>query len=103
MNFACTRVYILCFILYVYTFIETHPLSPSFSTFSCADQLCECFSAVSEWQELEAWYTHVNSLQGQANDSSSAFSIHYDINQLRYVYMVTVVCEYDSMTVLQYG
>ena len=51
------------------------------------DQMCECYTAVSEWQELEGWYSHVHTLQGQANggpETSAAFSIHYDINQLRY-------------------
>lgn len=67
--------------------------------------MCECYSAVSEWQELEAWYNHVNTLQGQASssnstsgvggvpDTSSAFTIHYDINQLRLGYC-TVVSTY---------
>ena len=55
-----------------------------------ACQMCECYSSVSEWQELEAWLDHVKTLQGQANggpDTSSAFSIHYDVNHLRYIHV----------------
>ena len=80
-----------------------------FATFMCIyiflDKMCECYSAVSEWQELEAWYNHVNTLQGQASssnstsgvggggvpDTSSAFTIHYDINQLRLGYCTVAI------------
>ena len=51
--------------------------------------MCECYMSVSEWQELESWYSHVKSLQqGQVSsgglDPSTAFTIHYDLNQIRY-------------------
>ena len=46
--------------------------------------------SVSEWTELESWYSHVKSLQtGQVNSGgldAAAFTIHYDINQIRYVW-----------------
>lgn len=48
--------------------------------------------SVSEWQELESWHSHVVSLQtGQVSSGgleSSAFTIHYDIDQIRYMYVM---------------
>ena len=62
--------------------------------------------SVSDWQELESWYSHVQSLkQGQVSsgglDSSTAFTIQYDIDQLRYIWMFDSVGEwvYGSMHV----
>ena len=48
--------------------------------------------SVSEWQELESWYSHVKSLQtgqvGSGGLDATAFTIHYDINQIRYGNMI---------------
>ena len=54
--------------------------------------MCECYMSVSEWQALEMWYSQVKTLQtGQVSSGgldATAFTIHYDINQIRYGNMI---------------
>lgn len=82
------------FSLFLYSFplLSSPLLSLLPSTIFPSLKVCECYSAVSEWQDLDMWYNHVGTLQSQSSGSpelSTAFSIQYDLNQLRY----------DSMTV----
>ena len=59
-------------------------LPPSLPTSS---PVCESYVSVSEWAEAEGWCSHVSLLRDQVpwHQPSSAFTLQYDISQIRWV------------------
>ena len=73
---------------HVHTHMHTHTLTLT-HTHTCIHthiKVSDCYSCVSDWKEVESWYSHAASLSDQyphSHELSSAYNLHCDINHIR--------------------